>query len=123
MGELGADEIINLDPLPLVADKQVLIGRERLDPLREAPDKVLRILRCRLMRDRLHDAQHVFGAMIDLAHEQVHLLLALLAFSYVRDRADDADGPPGGPGALEMRQPVSFDPADLAVSPLHTIFD
>src|SRR5260370_30971421 len=58
------------------------------------------------MSDRIHDAEHVLGAMIDFAHEQVLLLLARLAFGDVRKGADVAHGPPPSMlGPLEICKP------------------
>src|SRR5258708_23166150 len=69
------------------------------------------------MSDRVHDAQHVLGAMIDFAHEEVLLLLALLAFGNVLGGAAEAHGPALRPGALKIGKSVSLHPADLAITP------
>jgi hypothetical protein len=45
MRERGADQLIDIDSLPLVPDQQVLIGCERPDALIKAPDKVFRLPR------------------------------------------------------------------------------
>src|SRR5215467_8636355 len=55
--------------------------------------------------------------MIDFAHEEVLLFLALLAFGNVLQGADEAHGPALIPGAVEIRKPQRLRPADLAVSP------
>src|SRR5260370_18288634 len=68
------------------------------------------------MSDRVHNAEHVLGAMTDLAHEEVLLFLALLAFGNVLDGAN-AHGPALTHGTLEISKPESLHPADLAVSP------
>src|SRR5260370_10108127 len=68
------------------------------------------------MSDRVHNAEHVLGAMTDLAHEEGLLFLALLAFGNVLDGAN-AHGPALTPGTLEISKPESLHPADLAVSP------
>jgi hypothetical protein len=56
--------------------------------------------------------------MVDLAHEEVLLFLALLAISNVSNSAHDGHGPPLVPVALEIRKPQSLHPADLAASAL-----
>src|SRR5260370_37408171 len=61
--------------------------------------------------------------MIDLAHEEVHLLLALLAFANVRDGADDARARSLRPVALEISEPMRLSPMDLAVSRLNSELD
>src|SRR5258708_40110309 len=55
--------------------------------------------------------------MIDFAHEEVLLFLALLAFGDVLSGAGHADGPSLTPGALEMTKPQLRRPTDLAASP------
>ena len=42
MRELGVDQVLNSNALPFVPDRQVLIGRKRLDALGEPLDKVFR---------------------------------------------------------------------------------
>src|SRR5262249_39606935 len=69
------------------------------------------------MGDRVHDAEHVLGAMIDFAHEEVLLFLALLAFSNVLSGAGHAYGPSLTPHALEISNAKSLHPTDIAVSP------
>src|SRR5262249_57879599 len=59
--------------------------------------------------------------MIDFAHEEMLLLLALLAFGDVLNGAAQANGPSLGPDTLEIRKPMTLDPADLSVSPPHPI--
>src|SRR5258708_15983463 len=59
--------------------------------------------------------------MIDFAHEEINLLLALLAFGSVLSGADEAREPSLTPGALEISKPMSLHPADLAVSPLNPV--
>jgi hypothetical protein len=68
MRELGAHQILDINALPLVPDQQVLIGRERLNALSEALDKILRLTSRGLAGDCLHDTEHVLGAMTDLTH-------------------------------------------------------
>src|SRR5262249_27361984 len=55
--------------------------------------------------------------MIDFAHEEVFLFLALLAFGNVLNRPAEAHSPPLRPGALKISKSVSLHPADLAISP------
>jgi len=63
-----ASWVLDINALPLVPDQQVLIGRERLNPLSEVPNKVFRSTSRGLAGDCLHETEHVLGAMIDLAH-------------------------------------------------------
>jgi hypothetical protein len=46
--------------------------------------------------------------MIDFAHQEVLLFLALLAFGNVLQSANETDGPPLRPGALEIGTPQSL---------------
>ncbi len=55
--------------------------------------------------------------MIDFAHEEVLLLLALLAFGNVLNRPAEAHGPALRPGALKISKSITLRPADRAVSP------
>src|SRR5712692_7048989 len=55
--------------------------------------------------------------MIDFAHEEVLLFLALLAFGNVLNRPAKARGPALRPGALKISKSITLRPADLAVSP------
>src|SRR6266446_2942245 len=114
--ELGAGEVLDVHTAPLTSYQQVLIGRKRLDALGEALDEIFGISGGGLVSDRVHNAEHVLGAMIDLAYEEVLLFLALLAFGNVLDGAN-AHGPALTPGTLEISKPESLHPADLAVSP------
>src|SRR5262249_28257960 len=107
MCELGVDELLDINSLPLVADKQVLIGRKRLDALGEALDEIFGMTGDGLVSDGVNDAEHVFGAMIDFAHEEMlfflalpAFFLALLAFGDVLDGADETYGPSLAPAAL-----------------------
>ena len=43
MREVSAYQVLQIGSLPLVPTQQVLVGGERLDALRESPDKVLNI--------------------------------------------------------------------------------
>jgi len=117
MRELGAGQVLDVHTAPLTPYQQVLISRKRLDPLGEALDEIFGIFSGGLVSDRVHNAEHVLGAVIDLTHQKVHLLLALLAFGNVRNGADDARGPSLTPGALEISKPMQLYPADLAVFP------
>ncbi len=73
------------------------------------------------MSNRVHDTEHVFGAMIYLAHEEVLSFFALLAFGYVVHGADDARGPSVMLVPVEIRKPTHLYPADLPVSPLNSV--
>src|SRR5260370_5279386 len=84
-------------------------------------DEIVWILGSGLVSDCIHDAEHILGAMIDFAHEEINLLLALLAFGNVLSGADEAREPSLTPGALEISKPMSLHPADLAVSPLNPV--
>src|SRR5215467_14521410 len=119
--ELGANQILDLDPIPLVADQQVLIGRKRLDALGEALNEIFGISGGGLVSDRIHDAEHIFGAMIDFTHEEVLLFLALLAFGNVLDRAGEVHELPLRPGALKISKSTTLHPADLAISPPNSV--
>jgi hypothetical protein len=60
-----------------------LIGCERPDALIKAPNKVFR-LPCRgLSGDRLHETEHVLGAMIDLAHQKENLVLVSFPIGHI----------------------------------------
>src|SRR5260370_11953612 len=116
MGELGANQVFDLDPIPFVADEQVLIGRKRLDALGEALDEIFGISGGGLVSDRVDNAEHVLGAMIDFAHEEVFLFLALLAFGDVLNRPAEAHDPALRSGALKISKSMTLRPADAAVS-------
>jgi hypothetical protein len=77
MRQLGTDQVGDLYPIPFLSDEQVLTGRKRLDALGEALDEILGIFGGGLTSDRPHGAEQVLAAMIELAHEEMHLLLAL----------------------------------------------
>ena len=54
MRELRADQLAKIDAFPLGFHKQILARRQRANPLAEALDKVLGIVRRRLPGNRLH---------------------------------------------------------------------
>jgi hypothetical protein len=118
--ELSADEVPSLDPMPSISYEQVLIGCQRLSALGEAFHEVFGSPA--LVRDRVHDAEHVLGTMTDLAHQEVLPFLALFAFGNVLSGTDHADGASLVRGALEIRKPVSLHIPDLAVSPLNPVY-
>src|SRR5215831_3311362 len=76
-----------------------------------------------VVSDRVHDAEHVLGTMIDLAHKEVLPFLALLAFGNVLSGTDHADSASLGRGTLEIRKTMSLHTPDLAVSPLNPVLD
>jgi hypothetical protein len=115
-GELSVNQVLDVDTIPFVADEQVLIGRKRLDAVGEALDEIFGISGGRLVSNRVHDAEHVLGAMIDFAHKEVHLLLALLAFGNVPNGADNARGRALAPGAFEICEPLHLHPTNFAIS-------
>src|SRR5262249_21427473 len=115
--ELGTNQVLDLHTIPFVADEQVLIGSKRLDALGEALDEVFRTSGDSLVGNRVDDAEHILGPMIDLAHEEMLLLLALLAFGDVLNRTAEAHGPAFRPGALKISKSMTLRPADRAVSP------
>src|SRR5258708_17325940 len=117
MRELSAGQVRDLDPIPFIADEQILIGRKRLDALGEGVNEIFGTSGGGLMSNRVNDAEHVLGAMIDLAHEEVLVLLALFAFGNVLDGAAEAHGPAPRSGTLKISKSVSLHPADLAISP------
>ena len=53
VGELGARQVFDINSLPLVADQQVLIGRNMRSV--KAHDKVLRLTSCGLAGNCLHE--------------------------------------------------------------------
>jgi hypothetical protein len=76
VGKLDAHQILGIGPLPLVFDQKVLIGRERLDTLTEALNKILRSFLGRgLAGDGLHETENVLGAVTGFTHQQVDPLL------------------------------------------------
>jgi hypothetical protein len=91
--ELGANQVLDFDPLPFILDEEVLIGCKRLDALGEVFDEIFGISGGGLVSNRVHDAEHILGAMINLAHEELLPFLVLLAFRYVVHGANDAHGP------------------------------
>ena len=86
--ELGAHQILHVNPLPFVPDQQVLIGGKRPDTLNEASDKVLRLASCGLAGDCLYQTEHVLGAMIDLTRQQVNLLVVSFPLGHILGHAD-----------------------------------
>ena len=91
-----------------------MICRERLDGLGEILDKIFEIFGAGLVSDSVYDTEHVLGSMIDFAHEEVFLLLALRD---VRYGANDACGSSLTQGALEISKPMHLHPADFPASP------
>ena len=85
--ELGAHQILDINSLPLVLDQQVLIGRKCLDTVSEALDKIFRPTSRGLAGDCLHETEHVPGAMTDLAHEKVNLLLVSFLIGHILSNA------------------------------------
>src|SRR6266478_6322077 len=85
MRELGANEVRDRYPIPFVAHEQVLIGGKCLDALGEALDEILGVSGGGLVSDRIHHAEHILGAMIDLAHEEVLPFLTLFAWGNILD--------------------------------------
>src|SRR5258708_13494831 len=55
--------------------------------------------------------------MIDFAHEEVLLFLALLAFGNVLSSATETHDPSLRPGTFKIREPMTLYPADRAVLP------
>ena len=86
-GELGPRQILNINSLPLVPDQQVLIGRKCLDAVSEALDKIFRLTSRGLASDCLHETEHVLGAMIDLTHQKVYLLLVSFLIGHILSNA------------------------------------
>src|SRR5215467_15862124 len=119
--ELGANQILDLDPIPLVADQQVLIGRKRLDALGEALDEIFGIFGGGLVSDHVHDAEHVLGAMIDFAQQEVLPLLALPSFGNVLHNANETHEPALKSIALKIGTPTALDPTHLSVPPQYPV--
>src|SRR4029077_9313408 len=115
--ELSANQVFDVDPIPFIADEQVLIGGKRLNALGEALDKIFGVFARGLASDCVHDAKDVLGAMTDFAHEEMHLFLASFAFCDVRNSADHAHSSSVMPSALEISKPMHLHPTDLAASP------
>ena len=90
MRELGADEIGQIHPAPFALHEQVLARRQRLDALAKALDELLRPRRDGAAGERVHEGQQVLGAVVDLAHEEMDLLLIALALAHVGHQRDDA---------------------------------
>src|SRR5258707_5634651 len=115
--ELRVNQIPKINSLPFIPDQQVLIGGKGLDAFGEALDEVFGILGGSLLGDRVHDAEHVLGAMIDFAHEEVFFFLALLAFGNVLSSATETHDPSLRPGTFKIREPMTLYPADRPVLP------
>ncbi len=79
MREVSAYQVLQIGSLPLVPTQQVLVGGERLDALRESPDKALNIASRGLAGDCLHETEQVLDAMVGLTHQKMKLLLGTLA--------------------------------------------
>ena len=97
---------------------------ETADALGETLDAIFGVLGRCLMRDGVHYAEHVVGAMVNLTHKQVlpflvplAFFLAPLALCNVLAGTDHADGAPLGRVPLEMRKPAGLHPPHFAVSP------
>src|SRR5271165_5778430 len=60
---------------PLVFDQQILARSERLNPLSEALNEVIGSCRNGLPGNGIDKGEHVFGAVVNLTHEQADLLL------------------------------------------------
>src|SRR5260370_2350441 len=88
-----------------------------MDALREALDEIFGISGGGLVSDRVHDAEHVLGAMIDFAHQEVLFFLTLLAFGNVRKGADEAHGPSLAPVAFEIPNPQRSHPPAFPLPP------
>src|SRR6267142_2833169 len=96
VSELRMHEGLEIDPLPFVLDKQVEIDGERLYSLSELFQKIARTRRRGLAGNCQNDSKHVLRPMVDLEHEQAHLLLRPLAIRNVdagwHDSGDAAVG-------------------------------
>jgi hypothetical protein len=84
--KLGTNQVLDLDPIPFVTNEQILIGRKGLNALGEALDETFWVSGGCLVSDRVHDAEHILGAMINLAHEEMLFFLALLMETHPRSR-------------------------------------
>src|SRR5207245_4004254 len=72
----------------VVPDQQVLDGRERLDALSKAPDKVFRFKTRSLAGDCLHEAEQILEAMVGLTHEEANLLLVSFSLGHILGHAN-----------------------------------
>src|SRR5262249_42777172 len=68
--ELSANQVLDANSLPVVPNKEVLNSRKRLDAFRETLKEIFRIFGGGLLGNRVHHAQHVLGAVADLAHQE-----------------------------------------------------
>jgi hypothetical protein len=110
---LGVDQVYDLDPIPFVPNKQVLIGRKRLDAFGELLYEIFGMAGDDPVGDSVHYAEHVLRPMIDLAHEEVQLLVALFVFGNVRYRTDDTDCSSVIPLTLKIDKAQGLHPADI----------
>jgi hypothetical protein len=62
-------------------------------------------------------AEHVLGAMVDLAHKEVLPFLALLAFGNVLNRTTEAYELAVGPGTLKTSKSKYLAPANVSIPP------
>src|SRR5258708_10293912 len=86
--ELGANKVLDVDSMPFVSDEQILIGRKRVDAIGEALDEIFKILGDCLVSNRDDDAEHVFGAMIDLTHKKLDMLLVSFLLGHILGHAN-----------------------------------
>jgi hypothetical protein len=89
VGKLGPRRVLDVNTLPLVPRQQVLVGRKCLDSLAEALDKIFRLASRGLATNCLHETKHVFGAMIDLAHQKPNVVIVSLPGGNVVKHSDE----------------------------------
>src|SRR5262249_36063049 len=121
--ELSAGQIPEIDPMPFALDEQDLIGCKRPNALGE-----FGTTGDGLASDSIHYAEHVPGAMVARAREEVQPslvlvepFLVLFAFGNILYCADQAHRPPLIAAALELNKSLHLHPADPAVSPLNPV--
>src|SRR5262249_31112882 len=103
--------------MPFGTYEEVLMSCKRPNALGDALDVIFGTIGDGLVSHSIHYAEHVPGAMIDLAHEEVLFLLAQLAFCNVVSGTNHADSASLAPNALETNKSASLHPADFAVHP------
>ena len=85
--------IEDVNALPLVPGQQILIGRKRLDAIGEALDKIFRLTSRGLAGDCKNETEHILGAMIDLTHQKLDVLLVSFPLGQILGDGDKDAAP------------------------------